>query len=178
MGRIARASSISLCALTLLFCTAEMSVAQQRSLTKQQARLYLRNLPAVDKVELVKVSPDGKENVEDLKVEGRVFIEGAQARKLAALWRAQAYAPDRSACHEPAYAVRFFVKGKELVYASVCWGCSNILFFAPDFVGGLHFEGDNKNGQKLEQFFRAAFSETKQAKSSAGFSSNPSNRKQ
>lgn len=175
MNRRAKALFIGFCALTLLFCTASTGVAQ-RSLTKKQARLYLRNLPAVDKVELERFGSDPK--VRDNPVVARKFIEGAQARKLAALWRVQAYGPDRSACHEPGYAVRFFVKGKELVHASVCWACNNILFSTTDFLGGLHFEGESKNGQKLEQFFRAAFSEPEQTKSKASISSNSINSKQ
>jgi hypothetical protein len=161
--------------LTLLFCTAQATVAQ-RSLTKKQARLFLRNLPAVDKVEVVQFGsdPDVREN----EVVARKFIEGARARQLAALWRVQAYGPDRSACHNPGYAVRFFVKGKELVYASVCWSCSNIMFFGPDFLGGLHFDGDNRNGQRLEQFFKREFFGTGQAKSARGFSLKTSNGKQ
>jgi hypothetical protein len=174
MRRIAKASYISLCALTLLFCTASADVAQ-RSLTKKQARLYLRNLPAVDKVELVQFGSDPK--VREHEVVARKFVEGGRARRLASLWRAQTYGPDRSACHDPVYAVRFFVKGKELVYASVCWGCNNILFFAPDFIGGLHFEGEGNKGEQLYQFFKEAFSEPQRTKTSARLSSNSSNRK-
>jgi hypothetical protein len=175
MNRMAKAAYVGLCAVALLFCTAQMGVAQ-RSLTKKQARLFLRNLPAVDKVEVMQFGSDPA--VRDNEVVARKFIEGVGAGQLAALWRVQSYGPDRSACHNPGYAVRFFIKGKELVYASVCWSCSNILFFGPDFLGGLHFEGENRNGQRLEQFFQKEFSGAEQAKSAGSFSSKTSNGKQ
>ncbi|HEY0385171.1 MAG TPA: hypothetical protein VGC64_04135, partial [Pyrinomonadaceae bacterium] len=161
-GRVVKTVFKSLGVLTLLVCAAQAGVAQ-RSLTKKQASLYLKHLPAVDKVELIalKRSDDGKEN----EVLSSKFMTGAEARKFAALWRTQSSGPDRSACHEPSYAARFYVKGKELFYASLCWGCSNILFFAPDFIGGLHFAGDSKRGQQLENFFQEAFAKTSQTKS-------------
>jgi hypothetical protein len=104
-------------------------------------------------------------------------MTGAQARKVAALWRAQSYGPDRAACHEPSYAIKFYVRGREPVYASVCWACSNILFFAPDFKGGLHFEGDSKRGQQLYKFFQEAFTETMQSKSLKSLSFNSQKRR-
>jgi hypothetical protein len=155
MNHVARANGVGLCVLMLIFCASSASLAQ-RSLTKRQARLYVRNLPAVDKVEISQFDSDPE--VRDHEVVGRKVVEGRAARKLASLWRTQSYAPDRSMCHEPAYAVKFYAKGKELFYASVCWGCNNILFFAPDFIGGLHFEGESKNGERLYEMFQQAFS--------------------
>ncbi|HEX8491394.1 MAG TPA: hypothetical protein VF658_01005 [Pyrinomonadaceae bacterium] len=160
MAHAVKAIGSGLCVLTLIFCVAQTSVAQFRTLTKKQAQLYLRNLPAVDKVELVKFKSDA--DVKEGQIESSKFVGGAAARKIAGLWRTQTYGPDNSACHYPAYAIRFYVKGQPWVYASVCWACSNIKFFAPDFKGGLHFEGDNKNGQQLLQIFKEAFPETRQ----------------
>jgi hypothetical protein len=151
-------------------------LAQRRSLTGKQAERYLQKLPAIEKVELVKFKQD--ENVRDSQVERSIFVEGARARKVGSLWRTQTYGPDKSVCHYPAYAVRFYVKGQPLVYATVCWACNNILFFAPDFQGGLHFAGDDKNGQQLLEMFKEAFSKAEQAQFSQGISSNPNSKKQ
>lgn len=167
MRRAAKATSIVFCVLMLVFCTAQAGVAQ-RSLTKAQVRQYVQNLPAIDKVELVQYNM--AEDPRERKIADSILVEKAQARKLAALWRTQTHAPDRSICHNPSYGVRFFVKEKELFYASVCWSCNNILFFNPDFQGGLHFDGDDKKGQQLLQFFQEAFSETKRTKSSKSLS--------
>lgn len=171
MNRAVKVIYVSCCALTLLLCASSVSMAQPRSLTKKQAARYLRNIPAVDKIELVKFKEgeDPREN----QIERTMFIEGAKAERIAALWRTQSYGPDASACHFPAYGVRFYSKSKPLFYATVCWACSNILFFDPDFKGGLHFEGDAKNGQQLLAIFKEAFSETQQKKSSPGLSSHP-----
>jgi hypothetical protein len=176
MNGAAKSTLIGCCILTLLLCSSSASMAQRRSLTRKQAERYLRNLPAIEKVELVKFKQD--ENVRDSQIERSTFVEGAQARKIGSLWRTQTYGPDKSVCHYPAYAVRFYVKGQPLVYATVCWACNNILFFAPDFQGGLHFDGDDKNGQQLLEMFKEAFSETGQAQSSPGISFNPSSKKQ
>lgn len=174
MKRLAKATFVGCCMLMLIFCAASTGTAQ-RSLTKRQARQYVRNLPAVDRIEISQFDSDPE--VRDHEVVGRKVVEGTAARKLAALWRTQTYAPDRSACHEPSYAVRFYARGKELFYASVCWGCNNILFFAPDFIGGLHFEGESKNGERLYKMFQEAFSTTEQTKSSKGVSFNSDNKR-
>lgn len=157
----------------LVLCAASTGTAQP-SLTKRQARQYVSNLQAVDKIEISQF--DSNPEVRDHEVVGRQVVEGARARKLAALWRTQAYAPDRSICHDPAYAVRFYAKGKELFYASLCWGCNNILFFAPDFIGGLHFEGESKNGERLYEMFQEAFSTPEHTQSSPSLPLNSDNK--
>lgn len=174
MRRTAKATGIVFCVLMIIFCAASTGVAQ-RSLTKAQARRFVRHLPAIDKVELVqyKMAEDPRER----GIAKSIFVGKDEAAKIAALWRTQTHAPDRSICHNPSYGVRFFVKEKELFYASVCWSCNNILFFNPDFQGGLHFDGDNKKGQQLLQFFQEAFSETKKTKSSKSLSFNSGNKR-
>jgi hypothetical protein len=156
-SRLSRAAKIGcggFCVLMLCFAASQPVTAQQ-SLTNRQARQYVRRLPPIDKVEISQFDSDPE--VRDHEVVARKVVEGAAALKLATVWRAQTYAPDRAACHEPSYAVRFYAKGKELFYASVCWGCNNILFFAPDFIGGLHFEGDSRNGERLREMFQQEF---------------------
>ena len=174
MRRAAKATYIISCVLMLIFCAASTGVAQ-RSLTKAQSRHFVRNLPAIDKVELMQYNM--AEDPHDRRIAKSIFVEKADARKIAALWRTQTHAPDRSICHNPSYGVRFFVKEKELFYASVCWSCNNILFFNPDFQGGLHFDGDNKKGQQLLQFFQEAFSETKKTKSSESLTFHSGNKR-
>ncbi|MDX6696469.1 MAG: hypothetical protein QOF02_4072 [Blastocatellia bacterium] len=173
MSRAAKKACGGLCVLMLLFCAAQAGLAQ-RSLTNKQARQYVRQLQAIDKVEIAQFDSDPE--VRDREVVGRKVIEGAAARRLAALWRAQAYAPDRAMCHDPSYAVRFYAKGKELFYASVCWGCNNILFFAPDFIGGLHFEGESRSGERLREMFQGAFLKPEPTKSSKSLPSDSDNK--
>jgi hypothetical protein len=167
MRRAANTTYFVFCVL-MLICGAASAGVAQRSLTKRQARHFVRNLPAIDKVELVQYN--GAEDPRERRIAKSIFVEKAAAGKMAALWRTQTHAPDRSICHNPSYGVRFFVKEKELFYASVCWSCNNILFFDPEFQGGLHFDGDNKKGQQLLEFFQEAFSETKRTKASKSLS--------
>jgi hypothetical protein len=176
MNGAAKVINIGCCVLMFLFCASAASVAQPRSLTKKHIARYLRRLPAVDKIELVKFKHD--EDAQDHQIERSTFIEGAVARRIATLWRTQSYGPDMSACHFPAYGVRFYSKTRPIVYATVCWACNNILFFDPDFKGGLHFDGDYKNGRQLLEIFKGAFLETKRAKSSPVTSSHSGNSKQ
>jgi hypothetical protein len=176
MNGAAKVINTGCCVLMLLFCASTASVAQPRSLTKKQTARYLRRLPAVNKIELVKFKHHV--DAQERQVERSIFIEGAVARRIAALWRTQPYGPDMSACHFPAYGVRFYSKTRPIVYATVCWACNNILFFDPDFKGGLHFDGDYKNGQQLLEIFKGAFSEKKRAKSSPVTSSHSGSRKQ
>jgi hypothetical protein len=173
LSRAAKTACGGLCVLLLICCAAQAGLAQ-RSLTNRQARQFVRRLPAIDKVEISQFGSDPE--VRDQEVVARKVIEGAAARKLAALWRAQTYAPDRSACHDPSYAVRFYAKGKELFYASVCWGCNNILFFAPDFIGGLHFEGESKNGERLHEMFQGPFLTSEPTQSSKSLPFKPDNK--
>jgi len=83
---------------------------------------YTRNLPAVYKIELLKLQlKDERWNGE---IAATKVLRGAEAQKVAALWRRQGYTGSQAACHEPAYAIKFYSRRKLIAYASVCWSCN------------------------------------------------------
>src|SRR5947207_13900668 len=88
-----------------------------------QNQRFTRRLPRIDKVELQKVS--AREIGIDHVVASRE-IKGADAQRIARLWRGQHWSRMGFACHQPGYALKFIWNGKMLFYASVCWDCHNV----------------------------------------------------
>lgn len=119
---------------------------------------YTRRLPAIDKVELFKLE------LKDDRWEGKIadskVLTKAEAQKVASLWRRQTYTSNDSACHEPAYAIKFYYRGKLIAYASVCWGCNSIFFITPNLHRTQSFAGGDKRGDELSEVFRLAFTGT------------------
>jgi hypothetical protein len=71
---------------------------------------YTRNLPRIDKIELLKLKlKDDRWNGE---IVASKVLKGAPAQKVASLWRRQTYTSSLSACHDPAYAIKFLFPGK------------------------------------------------------------------
>jgi hypothetical protein len=125
----------------------------------RNVKALTRDLPTVDKIELLKLEKKG-----DLwtgNIEATKFIEANEAQKFAKLWRQQNYHSMSASCHLPAYAVKFYSKGKLLAYATLCWDCNNINFEEPNLGNTQGFDGDSRKGQKLLQVFKTAFSEKK-----------------
>ena len=120
---------------------------------------YTRNLPRIDKIELLKLElKDDRWNGE---VAASKALQGAEAQKLASLWRHQTYTSSLSACHEPAYAIKFYFREKLIGYASVCWSCNSIFFITPNLHRTQSFLGGNERGEQLSEIFRLAFAATK-----------------
>jgi len=120
---------------------------------------YTRNLPRIDKIELLKLElKDDRWNGE---VAASKALQGAEAQKLASLWRHQTYTSSLSACHEPAYAIKFYYREKLIAYASVCWSCNSIFFITPNLHRTQSFLGGNERGEQLSEIFRLAFAATK-----------------
>ncbi len=146
--------------LLLMICIVPISSGQSRRFQGRAEVLPLtRNLPAIDKVEILKFRAEG-----DLwrgEIETSKTLKGAEAQNLASLWRQQSYNRGMAACHNPAYGIKFFSGEKLLVYASLCWDCNNIGFTAPRINGTQSFDGRGKKGQQLLKVFRTAFPETK-----------------
>jgi len=118
---------------------------------------YTRNLPAVYKIELLKLQlKDERWNGE---IAATKVLRGAEAQKVAALWRRQGYTGSQAACHEPAYAIKFYSRRKLIAYASVCWSCNNMYFIMPNLHRTQSFLGGNKSGEQLSEIFRLAFTE-------------------
>jgi hypothetical protein len=120
---------------------------------------YTRNLPAIDKIELLQLQlKDDRWNGE---IAASRVLTGAEARKVASLWRRQTYTSSLAACHEPGYAIKFYYRERLIAYATVCWSCNNIFFITPKSDRTQSFVGGNERGEQLSEVFRLAFTETK-----------------
>lgn len=119
------------------------------------ARPFTRNLPSIDRVELMELDKVG-----DLwtgVIKASKMIEGNEAQQVASLWRTQLYLPDSPICHNPAYAIKFFARDNPVAYASLCWECDNIEFLDPKVKGYQGFAGKSDSGQRLFDVFTGAF---------------------
>lgn len=142
--------------LLLLLFIAPAAVGQSNRFNGQKEYLpYTRRLPPVNKVELLKLKLDGDQWNGDI-LDSRV-LTGAAARKIAALWRKQTYTSGLAACHNPAYSIKFYSRGKLLAYASVCWSCNNILMLTPKLTRTQSFRGFDSRGEQLSEIFDSAF---------------------
>jgi hypothetical protein len=125
----------------------------------KQFRPYTRNLPRIDKIELLELElKDDRWNGEVAAIK---VLNGAEAQKVASLWRRQTYTSSLSACHEPAYAIKFYYRERLIAYASVCWSCNSIFFITPNLQRTQSFLGGNERGEQLSEIFRLAFTTTK-----------------
>ena len=88
-------------------------------------------------------------------------LKGAEAQKVASLWRRQTYTSSLAACHEPAYAIKFYYRERLIAYASVCWSCNSIFFITPNLHRTQSFARGDKRGEQLSEIFRLAFTATK-----------------
>jgi hypothetical protein len=131
-----------------------LTVAAKPARANRDAIPYTLRLPDVDKIELEKFKTDGKfvESIEATKV-----LEGDEAKAVAALWRRQDYRSGAAICHEPAFGIKFYSKGKLISYASLCWQCNNIVFLTPKLKSKQGFTGDSKRGKELLEVFTRAF---------------------
>lgn len=119
---------------------------------------YTRNLPVIDKIELLKL--ELRDDRWDGQIAAVKVLKGAEAQKVASLWRRQTYTGNLSACHEPAYAIKFYSRQRLIAYASVCWSCNSIFFMTPNLHRTQSFAGGDSRGQQLSEIFRLAFTAT------------------
>lgn len=61
------------------------------------------------------------------------------------------------ACHQPAYGIKFYSKGRLLLFATICWSCRNIDLIVPESKGWIEFDSLSRNGQLLKRVFTNAF---------------------
>ena len=149
-----------ICCLLLMLLSASTSPPQSRRFSgNKEAKPYTQNLPAVNKVELLKLKKRG--DLWEGEIESSKMIEGSEAQKIASLWRRQTYYPYSAICHFPGYAIKFYSREKLIAYATLCWECNNIGFEMPDLKRTQGFGGKDRKGQQLLQVFRTAFPETK-----------------
>src|SRR5437763_16040065 len=122
--------------LLLVFCIVPQA-RTPRFRGQKEFLPYTRNLPRIDKIELLKL--ELKDDRWDGKITTSKVLQGAEAQKVASLWRRQTYTSNLSACHEPAYAIRFYYHEKLIGYASVCWSCNSIFFHHTEFAPHTEF---------------------------------------
>jgi hypothetical protein len=144
--------------LLILMATASATLAQNsRFQGNKEARQFTQKLPAIDKVELLKLKTDG--DLWQGEIETTKTLKGVKAKNFATLWRNQVYRPYASACHNPAYGIKFYSGDKLIVFVSVCWDCNTIGFEKPYINNTQYFDGRGKQGQQLLRIFTSTFPE-------------------
>lgn len=145
------------CCVVLLILSNMLGTATHpRTASDRGVLRYTRHLPAIDKVELEKF------NTREIWIESIAaskVIEGQEAQAIATLWRTQNYRAASAICHYPAYGMKFYARGRVVLYASICWQCDNIEFMIPGLKSRLGFAGGSRKGQALLEVFRKAFSQ-------------------
>ena len=146
--------------LLLVLCIVQGAAAQPgRFMGHREFRSVTRNLPAIERVELLKLRLDDNQQWNG-EIEAIKNLQGAEAQKVAALWRRQTYNQNMGVCHEPNYAIKFYARGRLLAYASICWSCNNIYFITPKSKRRQSFAGYDSRGEQLSEIFRLAFAQT------------------
>jgi hypothetical protein len=147
--------------LLLVLCVVQGTTAAQsrRFRGHREFRSVTRNLPAIDRVELLRLKLDDHPQWNGDIAASKV-LQGVEAQRVAALWRRQTFNQNLAACHEPNYAIKFYAQGRLLVYASICWSCNNIFFITPKSNRTQSFAGYDDRGEQLSEIFRLAFAQT------------------
>ena len=143
-----------LCMLLILLSAVAAGATSPPLDVNRKVRPYTRNLPRIDKVvlERFKTVEMRVDSIEATKV-----IEGREVQAIAALWRTQNYRWRTPICHYPAFGIKFYSKGKLILYASLCWECDNIVFLEPRLGVKQGFNGDSRKGKQLLDVFLKAF---------------------
>ena len=155
MRKPVRIIGLAWCLFFLLWVAPTGEGQSRRFRGNKEAKPYTLGLPVVDKIELLSLGQQAE--MWDGKIVASKTLDGDEARKVAALWRAQSYRPISAICHYPAFGIRFYSQGKLLVFATLCWECDNIGFVTPRLNRTQGFDGEGKKGQELLRIFRAVF---------------------
>jgi hypothetical protein len=144
------------------FSICALFVSTNNCFAQNDKRKFLsstKRLPAIDKVEIIKLHKSPEEQNAPSDVVGTSFVKGKKAKRIAAVWRKLKWNFEgQAACHEPGYRVKFYSKGKLLVYANVCWSCNNVSFVAPEGINAQPtFDGYSPRGEALEELFAREF---------------------
>jgi len=87
------------------------------------------SLPRIDAVEVVSLRGLKPKRVIEYmaaaKEARRVRVVGAEAQRIAEMWRALPGA-EQMRCHVPPFGLRFFAGNELICEASICWRCNNI----------------------------------------------------
>ena len=149
--------SLKSVALLVLMIIPAIFVQAQTNRRRSQAKASFRApiLRNIDKVELMSIE-SRMGNVE--KVDATKLVEGREAQNILAVWRKQKFSGySAAACHQPPYALRFYSKGKVVLFATVCWACHNVTFIVPDTKHWVDFKSDSQAAKLLREVFEKAF---------------------
>ena len=142
-------------ALLSLMIVPAISVQAQANKRKSQVSFRAPILRNIDKVELMSIE-SRMGDVE--KVDATKIVEGQDARNIFAIWRKQKFTGySAAACHQPPYALKFYSKGKVVLFATVCWACHNVTFIVPDTKHWVDFKSDAQAAKLLREIFEKAF---------------------
>ena len=116
-------------------------------------------LKNIDKVELMGIE-SRMGNIE--KIDETKIVEGKDAQQILDAWREQKYGGgSAAACHQPPYALKFFSKGKNVLFVTICWSCHNLTFIVPESKHWVYFQADTPAAKRLKEIFEKAFPSTK-----------------
>ncbi|MEP6668063.1 MAG: hypothetical protein ABJF10_02860 [Chthoniobacter sp.] len=94
---------------------------------------YTYNLREADAVELHRFedSPEAKEpeDPSKMKIVDTKRFTGAEAARIAQLWRDQDWVGFGASCHEPVYGITFYRGDQKLFFGSICFGCQNVYLY-------------------------------------------------
>ena len=109
-------------------------------------------LPRIDKAELFKLKKHG--DLWNGEIDREVSLVGDEAQDVARFWRAQSYSSDSPICHNPGYAIKFYDRDMQIVYATLCWECDNIEFLMPQLDKYVGFDAQGSKGQELLEYLK------------------------
>jgi hypothetical protein len=92
------------------------------------------------------------------RVTATKLVRGREARNILSVWRRQRFGGRSAAmCHEPPYALKFYSKGRVVLFATICWACHNVMFDVPETKDAVAFAADSRSGKMLREIFEKAF---------------------
>jgi len=110
----------------------------------------MTGLPNIDKAELFKLKKHG--DLWNGEIERDTILVGNEAQDVARLWRAQSFSSDSPICHNPGYAIKFYDRDVQILYATLCWECDNIEFLTPQLDKYVGFDAQGAKGQELLKY--------------------------
>jgi len=118
---------------------------------------YTYNLPDPDVVELhlFEPTPEGVDAVDPAtaKIADTKRFTGAEAKRIARLWRNQDWMGFGAACHEPAYGITFYRGDKKLFFGSICFNCMNVYIYT-DHSDTAGFNREGRSYPQLRKLFK------------------------
>lgn len=149
-----------------LLGTAALITLSLVSATSTRAQTYQKapdvaapsHTPAVRNVDAVELMSVESRAGAIERVTATRLVRGREARKIVSVWRRQKFwGRSPAMCHEPPYALKFYAKGRVVLFATICWACHNVIFDVPEIEGAVAFEADSRSGKMFRRIFDKAF---------------------